>query len=98
MTVLAKELRDVREPAAQAVLRLQQLVRTYRQGPRRIDGGGGGTHSGGKFPGVALAADDGQEGLLRFGGGVWLASVIISARPARGFCRSGAGRFPASLA
>jgi len=37
MTALAKELRDVRETPAQTVLRLDQLVRTYRQGPRRIE-------------------------------------------------------------
>jgi lipoprotein-releasing system ATP-binding protein len=37
MTALAKDLRDAREPAAQTVLRLDQLVRTYRQGPRVIE-------------------------------------------------------------
>ncbi len=37
MTVLAKELPDVRQTPAQTVLRLDQLVRTYRQGPRRIE-------------------------------------------------------------
>ncbi len=37
MTALPKELRDVREQAAQTVLRLDQLVRTYRQGPRCIE-------------------------------------------------------------
>ncbi|HEY7670361.1 MAG TPA: ABC transporter ATP-binding protein [Hyphomicrobium sp.] len=37
MTALAKELRDVQEASAQTVLRLDQLVRTYRQGPRRIE-------------------------------------------------------------
>jgi lipoprotein-releasing system ATP-binding protein len=37
MTALAKDLRDVRETPAQTVLRLDQLVRTYRQGTRRIE-------------------------------------------------------------
>jgi lipoprotein-releasing system ATP-binding protein len=37
MNALAEELKYVREPATQTVLRLDQLVRTYRQGPRRID-------------------------------------------------------------
>jgi lipoprotein-releasing system ATP-binding protein len=37
MDALAEEIRDVREPVAQTVLRLDQLVRTYRQGPRRIE-------------------------------------------------------------
>jgi len=38
MTALANELReDLQKPAAQTVLRLDQLVRTYRQGPRRIE-------------------------------------------------------------
>ncbi len=37
MTALAKGLRDVAEPAVQTVLRLDQLVRTYRQGPRCIE-------------------------------------------------------------
>jgi len=37
MTALAKDLRDVRGTPAQTVLRLDQLVRTYRQGPRRIE-------------------------------------------------------------
>jgi lipoprotein-releasing system ATP-binding protein len=37
MTVLAKELPVVRQTPAQTVLRLDQLVRTYRQGPRRIE-------------------------------------------------------------
>jgi lipoprotein-releasing system ATP-binding protein len=37
MDALAEEIRDVREPVAPTVLRLDQLVRTYRQGPRRIE-------------------------------------------------------------
>jgi lipoprotein-releasing system ATP-binding protein len=37
MTVLAKELPDVRQTPTQTVLRLDQLVRTYRQGPRCIE-------------------------------------------------------------
>jgi lipoprotein-releasing system ATP-binding protein len=37
MNALAEELRYVREAAPQTVLRLDRLVRTYRQGPRRIE-------------------------------------------------------------
>ncbi len=37
MTALAGELRHVREATAPTVLRLEQLVRTYRQGPRCIE-------------------------------------------------------------
>jgi lipoprotein-releasing system ATP-binding protein len=37
MNALAEELKYVREPVTQTVLRLDQLVRTYCQGPRRID-------------------------------------------------------------
>jgi lipoprotein-releasing system ATP-binding protein len=37
MTALPQELRDVRGQPAQAVLHLDQLVRTYRQGPRAIE-------------------------------------------------------------
>jgi lipoprotein-releasing system ATP-binding protein len=37
MNALAEELRQLREAAPQTVLRLDRLVRTYRQGPRRIE-------------------------------------------------------------
>jgi lipoprotein-releasing system ATP-binding protein len=49
MNALAEELKYVREPAPQTVLRLDQLVRTYCQGPRRIDvlaGASADIHSG----------------------------------------------------
>ncbi len=37
MSALAQELRSVREAARHSVLRLDGLVRTFRQGPRRIE-------------------------------------------------------------
>ena len=37
MSALAEELRYVQEPARQSVLRLDRLVRTYRQGTRHIE-------------------------------------------------------------
>jgi lipoprotein-releasing system ATP-binding protein len=37
MNALAEELRQLREAAPQTVLSLDRLVRTYRQGPRRIE-------------------------------------------------------------
>jgi lipoprotein-releasing system ATP-binding protein len=37
MTALAEELRYVQEPARQSVLRLDRLVRTFRQGTRHIE-------------------------------------------------------------
>jgi lipoprotein-releasing system ATP-binding protein len=37
MNALAEELKYVRDPARQTVLRLNQLVRTFRQGPRCIE-------------------------------------------------------------